>query len=168
MKRELPDMKKLTLGLALLAAAATSLPLAALAAPAPAAAAAPAQPMTEAQYAQYIGEVRQTVEAWRLAWELGDVKSYTGLYHPSFKGTAGSRQQWEQQRRARMTGRKDISVKIENLEARPVGAAAIEVRFVQHYTAGKKKDTGVKLMTLRREDGAWRITEESWSAGDKS
>jgi hypothetical protein len=49
-----------------------------------------------------------------------------------------------------------------------VGAAAIEVRFVQHYTAGKKKDTGVKLMTLRREDGAWRITEESWSAGDKS
>jgi murein L,D-transpeptidase YafK len=150
-------MKRIrTLALTLLAAAATSLPLAAAAAPAP------AQPQSEAQYAERVAEVKQALEAWRLAWELGDFKSYTRLYHSSFKGTARSHKQWEQQRRARL-GRKDIAVKIENLEARPLGDSEMEVRFVQHYTAGAHKDSGTKTMKLKRENGAWRITQESWT-----
>jgi murein L,D-transpeptidase YafK len=158
-------MKRIrTLGRALLAATAASLALVAAAAPAgvpPAAPAASAPAQTDAQYAERVGEVKQALEAWRLAWELGDFNSYRRLYHPSFKGTAGTRKQWEQQRRARLA-RKDIGVKIENLEARSVGDSAMEVRFVQQYTAGGHKDTGEKRMTLRRDKGAWRITQESW------
>ena len=153
-------MKRIhTLGWALLAAAAASLPFAAAAAPAAAVVVAPQ--VSEAQYAQQVVEVKQALEAWRLAWELGDVDNYIRIYDPSFKGTASSRKKWEKERRTRLA-RKDIAVKIENLEARPVSANEIEVRFVQSYTAGKRKDIGVKLMRLRRDNGAWHITRETW------
>ena len=150
-------MKRIrTLACALLVAAATALPAAAQT-PAPTTAA------TEAQYNDAVREVRQALEAWRLAWELGDFKSYQSIYDPAFMGAESSRKEWEQQRRSRLA-RKDIAVKIEKLEARLVNDSEMEVRFIQHYSAGRRSDTGEKRMTLKRVKGAWLITQETWKA----
>ena len=88
---------------------------------------------------------------------------YLRFYDPGFEGNADSRRQWERQRRARLA-REKITVKIENLRIDLAGEDRAEVRFVQHYAAGRIQDVGEKRLRLRRSGGAWRITRETWKA----
>ena len=110
-----------------------------------------------------VKEVEQAVEAWRLAWELGEPDMYLRFYDPSFKGSLESRKQWEQQRRARLK-REKISVKVDQLQVKLVSDTQADVRFVQHYAAGKIQDSGEKRLRMKRSGGAWRITQETWKA----
>lgn len=157
-QRGLPDMMGTrTLGWALLVAAALTVPAIAAAAGKQAQAKPPAAAQTQAD-----PEVRQALEAWRLAWELGEASTYLRFYDPSFQPQRGSRTTWEKQRRARLA-RKDITVKLEDVRTTRTGDDAVEVRFVQHYTAGRIKDVGEKRLKMKRVNGAWRITQETWS-----
>lgn len=108
-------------------------------------------------------EIEQVLEAWRTAWELGEWPIYQRFYDAQFHGHAGSRRAWEQQRRERLA-RKDVTVKIENLQVRLEDAFHADVRFVQRYTAPGHSDVGDKHLRLVRVEGAWRITQEDWKA----
>lgn len=135
----------------------------ALAAMAGAAVAAPNDGKAPAPSPERIKEVEQAIEGWRLAWELGEPDMYLRFYDPAFQGGKASRRQWEQERRARLK-REKITVKVENLQITLRSDTEADVRFVQHYTAGKIHDVGDKRLRLRRSGGAWRITQESWKA----
>lgn len=129
---------------------------------APSTAQAGAAPATAAA-AGRTAEVQQALQAWRQAWELGDVDQYLRFYDAGFKGDAATRQQWEQQRRARI-GKQKVSVRAEDVRTRMLNENEAEVQFVQHYSAGGHADVGDKLLRLRRVDGGWKITQESWKA----
>lgn len=120
-------------------------------------------PQTQEAPVDRRGEVQQAVQAWKLAWELGDADTYLRFYDPAFKGDAGSRQQWEKQRRARLANR-DIAVRLEQVRTRMLGDGEAEVQFVQHYTSGGHRDVGAKRVQMKRVGGAWRITGERWKA----
>jgi hypothetical protein len=106
-------------------------------------------------------EVEEVLEAWRLAWELGEWRAYARFYDPHFHDGARSRKDWERQRRTRLA-RKDVSVKLENVRVDLESAYRADVRFVQHYTAKAHTDVGDKRLHLVRTEGAWRITQEEW------
>ena len=108
-------------------------------------------------------EIEQALQAWKLSWELGEADTYLRFYDPRFRGQAGSRLAWEKQRRARLGNRK-ISVELQDLRIRVLSDSEAEVRFLQHYTSAAHGDAGEKRLRLRREGGAWRITEELWTA----
>lgn len=108
-------------------------------------------------------EIEQSVQAWKLAWELGEADMYLRFYDAGFKGDAPSRQHWEQQRRARL-GNKDIEVRFEKVRTRMLADDEAEVRLMQHYTSGQHRDVGEKRLQLKRVDGAWKITQERWEA----
>lgn len=108
-------------------------------------------------------EIDATLQAWKLAWELGEVEVYFGIYEADFRGDAPSRAQWEQQRRARV-GHGKVGLKMENLRIRVLSDSEAEVQFVQHYSSAGHRDVGEKRLRLRRSGGAWRITEERWTA----
>ena len=107
-------------------------------------------------------EVQQALEVWRLSWELGDADLYLRFYDPEFKGDAGSRKAWEQQRRARLANAK-INVKVEKPQTTLVSDTEAEIRFVQHYRSAQHQDVGEKVLKMRRTGGAWKITSESWT-----
>jgi hypothetical protein len=119
-----------------------------------------AQPEAAAP-AQAEPQVQQVLEAWRLAWELGEADTYLRFYDVKFQPQRGSRSHWEKERRARLD-RKEIAVRLENVRTRRMGDGEVQVRFVQHYASGGVKDVGEKRMKMRRVNGAWRITHESW------
>lgn len=123
--------------------------------------AAPARPDPESE--ERIQEVRKAVQAWQLAWELGDFDNYLRFYDPAFRGDLGSRKQWERQRRERLA-RKDIGLEVEDVQVKLVGRNQADVRFVQRYTSPEHSDVGEKRLRLRRVQGAWKITRESWRA----
>jgi hypothetical protein len=107
-------------------------------------------------------EIEQSLQAWKLAWELGEADTYLRFYDPTFHGQAQSRAAWEKQRRARLGNRK-ISVELQDLRIRVVSDSVAEVKFVQHYSSAAHGDAGEKRLRLRRDGGAWRITQELWT-----
>jgi hypothetical protein len=48
------------------------------------------------------------------------------------------------------------------LRIRVLGADEVEARFEQHYRSRTHSDVGQKLIRMRREGGAWKITQEVW------
>ncbi|GAB3663229.1 nuclear transport factor 2 family protein [Ramlibacter alkalitolerans] len=110
------------------------------------------------------GEIEQMLQAWKLAWELGEADTYLRFYAPDFRGDARSRADWERTRRARLARRR-ISVELESLRIRLLGDSEAEVSFTQRYAAGGHRDTGAKRLRLQRIGGAWRITGETWAQG---
>ena len=123
--------------------------------------AAPRQAKQAGAAPERVREVEQAIEAWRLAWELGEPDMYLRFYEPGFKGRAVSRAQWERQRRARLA-REKITIKVDRLRIALVSDTEADVRFVQRYSAGGHRDVGEKHLRMRRSGGAWRITQESW------
>ena len=107
-------------------------------------------------------EIEQALQAWKLAWELGEADAYLRFYDPAFRGQAASRAAWEQQRRTRL-GNRRIALELQDLRIRVVGDAEAEVKFLQHYSSAAHGDAGEKRLRLRRAGGAWRITEELWT-----
>jgi hypothetical protein len=106
-------------------------------------------------------EIEQAMQAWKLAWELGDADTYLRFYESSFRGDAPSRPQWEKQRRARLAN-KNIGVRFDKVRTRMLSDTEAEVQFVQHYTSGRHQDVGSKRLQMKRVGGAWKITQESW------
>ena len=145
-------MKKRTMLGALALLAGSSLAITAVARPA-----AVDVPQTK----ERVREVEQAVEAWRLAWELGEADTYLRFYDPAFRGRAASRKQWEKERRARL-GQRKIAVAVDKMQVRLVSQSEAEVRFRQRYTSAGHQDTGDKRLHMRRIGGAWKITREDF------
>ena len=106
-------------------------------------------------------EVLATLENWAKAWSERDVAGYLSFYGKNFQPAGGvSQAAWASQRRARIASKKQIEVKIEAPEIAVKGDTAT-VNFRQHYRDGKTQSSDNKLMTLTKEDGAWRIMREA-------
>jgi Flp pilus assembly protein TadD len=120
--------------------------------PAPPASAAPAT-STVAQEAQ------AAVQAWASAWSRKDVDAYIAAYTPAFTGGKG-RKAWEAERRARIEGKRSISVTLSDIETRTQGDKAI-VQFRQHYSADALKVSSRKTLELVKVSGRWLIQKES-------
>ncbi len=108
--------------------------------------------------------IRAAVDRWVKAWSQQDVASYLAAYGSGFGPPNGlSRTAWEAQRRARITAPASIEVRIEQVETRPRGDAAV-VTFLQSYTADQYRDLVRKTLRLARENGAWKIVGEESAA----
>ena len=131
----------------------------------PAAAPAPAPaPVTGAQPAAATapGEaVRQRLADWSAAWEARDSARYLGFYAPAFVPDQGTADNWKAARAARIAKARNISVKIEDLQIRPLNAGTVEARFRQVYRSDGFKDEVNKLQTWQQSGGQWFITRES-------
>lgn len=109
-------------------------------------------------------ELEQVVEAWRSAWESGDMETYLGFYDESANqdgryGIAAIRAHKEQ---VWATGAA-MHVGIENLEVHMNGGG-MAVSFMQDYQAGEYEDRGVKTLIFVSRGENWRIVSETWRA----
>ncbi len=106
--------------------------------------------------------VQAAVNAWAKAWASQNMQQYLAAYSPNFQ-TPGkqSRRQWEQERRARIEGKRSISVDLSNLQVQLDGDQAT-VRFVQAYRANTFSATSRKTLVLQRSaPQQWLIVRET-------
>lgn len=125
------------------------------ASPTPAAAPATAAAKSEASEK----EVEAALHAWASAWSKKDLKNYFDAYARDFDG-GKTRKAWEQERRARILGKRSISVKLTNVEVTVKGDKAT-ARFRQDYKADSLSIGGGKRIDLVRTGGQWLIVKES-------
>lgn len=89
------------------------------------------------------------------------MKDYYKAYAPEFKGKSGSRKAWEEDRRARILGKKKIKVELSNVKIKLNGDKA-SVSFRQDYNSDSLDVKSSKtLQLIKSKSGAWLITQES-------
>lgn len=142
------------------AAAATPLPApAAVAAPsaAPTPAAAPAATAVAAPRQK---DVEAAVQAWAAAWAAKDMNKYLGAYGKEFVPPGGvSRAAWEEERRKRIVGKANISVKLSDINVSVNGNSAT-ARFHQSYNGGSVTASSRKTLELQKSGDRWLIVKE--------
>ena len=124
------------------------------AAPAPApAASSPAAPNEDAK------DVQAAALAWAAAWARKDMEAYFASYTHDFNG-GKTRAAWEAERRARITGKRSITVNLSDFDIRVQGDKAV-VQVRQAYSADALKVASRKRLDLVRVSGRWLIQKES-------
>ncbi|MDX9821667.1 MAG: L,D-transpeptidase family protein [Syntrophales bacterium] len=106
-------------------------------------------------------EVVRFVEAWRSSWEKGDLSSYRSCYAKDFTSRSMNLDVWIAYKGALQRRYKKIRVRVEGLsvEARDGSISAV---FIQKYSAPGIKTSGKKKLDLKREDGKWKISRETF------
>ena len=127
-------------------------------------AAAPAKPATPPPANAAAGaekEVETTVRAWAEAWSDKNMSSYLANYGQSFDPPGKQvRKAWEEDRRARITGKSRISVKLSNLAISVQGNKAT-AKFKQDYSADALHVSSRKTLDLAKAGERWVIVKES-------
>ena len=124
-------------------------------------AAAPAAVAQKPAAATGSAEVESAVRAWAGAWAAQDMDGYLRAYGSDFKPAGGqSRKAWEDERRARIVGKSNINVSVQNLVVSIDGDVAT-ARFRQSYRADSLNVNSRKTLELVRHQGQWRIRKEA-------
>lgn len=106
-------------------------------------------------------DVAAAVRKWAKAWSDQDISAYIGSYSKDYKGASKqSRKAWEQERRDRIVGKPNISVKLENLDV-SVDANKAVAKFRQDYRGGSLEVTSRKTLELIKVGERWVIVRES-------
>jgi Flp pilus assembly protein TadD/ketosteroid isomerase-like protein len=106
-------------------------------------------------------EVQDAVQAWARAWASKDVSSYLAAYGKAFDPPgAQSRSTWEEERRKRITGKKSITVRLDNLTVSTDSAKAV-AKFKQVYKADSLSVSSRKTLDLVKTGDRWLIIRES-------
>jgi murein L,D-transpeptidase YafK len=109
------------------------------------------------------GAITERIEAWRAAWERGDLAGYTSFY--ASRARQGERRGTDDIRRHKAAlwrknppARVRLSdVRVQLHKDRPV--AEMRQEYADRAGGG---DTGIKTLTFERINGAWLITREEW------
>lgn len=134
-------------------AASTARPPAPTAAPVPAPAAAAAPDTSER-------DIGRAVKAWASAWSQRDMPAYYSAYTTDFKGKAKSREEWKNDRKDRIEGKKRIEVTVQGLQIKASGKLA-RVSLVQVYKSDSLSTTSPKVLVLENVGGKWLIQQEN-------
>jgi ketosteroid isomerase-like protein len=105
--------------------------------------------------------VESAVRAWAQAWAAKDMRAYLGAYGKDFDPDGGqSRAAWEEERRQRITSKRNISVGVSDLQININGNTAT-ARFRQAYKADALDVSSRKTLTLARAGERWVIVREA-------
>ncbi|MEL7640595.1 MAG: L,D-transpeptidase family protein [Solidesulfovibrio sp.] len=125
-------------------------------APGPAAAVPPAK----------AAEVASLIEAWRAAWERGDIGGYMAFYadgarQGNLRGKEAIRRQKEGVWRGASPGR----VAMEVVSVAPEGDGYAVVCAMDYQGKGRRESKGFKSLSLASSGGRLLIAQERWSRG---
>jgi len=105
--------------------------------------------------------LKQAVLAWADSWEKKNFKKYAGFYSETFKASKfPSKAKWIDYRRPRVLNKGRISVRVDNIEVKAVGANTREVKFLQRYESGTLRVRTTKKQLWVLEGSSWRIRSE--------
>jgi tetratricopeptide (TPR) repeat protein len=106
-------------------------------------------------------EVQASVQAWAKAWASKDVPNYLSAYGKEFDPPGKqTRAVWEEERRKRISGKRGITVKLENLVVTVDGPKAV-AKFRQDYKADSLSVSSRKTLDLVKTGERWLIIRES-------
>ena len=108
-------------------------------------------------------ELEELIEAWRLAWEKGDLNAYMDFYaENAVQGDRTGSRDIKQQKRGLWSRHKPVAVRLFDIQITIKGDAA-SAQMRQEYQSTDTRDAGIKTLYFQKSDEVWRIIREEWS-----
>jgi murein L,D-transpeptidase YafK len=106
--------------------------------------------------------LRREVEAWRLAWESGDVDRLLAHYSRAFQTDKQNFAEFAARKRQVLTGKEWVKIDLsrQSMFRSPGKDGVVFVTFDQQYTSNNFKNLMKKRQYWIREDGRWKIIYE--------
>lgn len=106
-------------------------------------------------------QVKGAVNAWKTAWQNGDIDAYLAAYAASFQPADGSkRAEWEKRRRYLLGYSRNINLRIDGEAFESITEDRAQISFRQFYRSDTYQDAVIKQLKLVRVDNLWLIEEE--------
>jgi len=107
--------------------------------------------------------LEELIEAWRHAWEKGDLNAYMDFYGESaVQGDRTGVRDIKQQKRGLWSRHKPVAVRLSDIRITIKGDTA-NARMRQEYQSSDTRDEGIKTLYFQKTDEVWRIIREDWS-----
>jgi ketosteroid isomerase-like protein len=104
-------------------------------------------------------DVRNLVNRWLASWQSGDMETYRSFYAPDFQSKGKNLDAWVSHKADANSKSKDIKISIDDLQIY-VEENITHVSFVQHYSSSILKDSGKKILKLKKINDEWKIYKE--------
>ena len=115
---------------------------------------------------QISGEVSRTIEAWRAAWEQGDLNAYMAFYADDAVQAGRRTARAIRAQKERLWGRVSPTlVQLSGLRLALDEKGGLRADMLQSYAdSAGHSDRGTKTLLLAFDGKRWQITREDWAA----
>jgi len=103
----------------------------------------------------------QRLRDWAAAWMSKDLNRYYGFYGDSFGPLKANKTKWMADRKRLVTKPGDISVVLDNIQAKTLSPTKAETTFHQSYKSSNFSDSMTKTLTWELVGQTWQIVKES-------
>ena len=119
-------------------------------------------PAADAAPARTDQAIDKVLSRWASAWSQQDLSAYLAVYSDDYQPQGKtSRAQWIRQQRVRVTQPESVDVTVSDVQVTAESADRARATFHEHYRAAGDDRDAVRHMVFVREDGDWRIRQES-------
>lgn len=119
-------------------------------------------PTADSAPAEASQAIDKVLSRWAHAWSQQDLSAYLAAYSDDYQPQGKtSRAQWIRQQRVLVTQPKSVNVSVSDVRVTAESANRARATFSEHYRAAGDEREATKHMLFVREDGAWRIRQES-------
>ena len=112
-------------------------------------------------------DVLGSLQDWLKAWQAKDIEKYGSHYADAFTHEKQDKKLWIEEKSEKFEKAGKIIVEMENPRVSIDGNWAT-VKFIQHYQSDSHKDTGTKVLIMKKEGGGWKIQSETWEPIEKT
>ena len=111
------------------------------------------------------GLLSSRTEAWRAAWESGNLDDYMAFYAPQAKqGSRGSAEAIRKHKLGLWDKAAPASLTLEDMRINVQGSTVTVAMRQEYADSNGGGDRGLKTLIFENINGQWLITQEKWSA----
>lgn len=101
------------------------------------------------------------LESWKNSWQAADIPKYFAAYSSAFSPPDNmDLATWKKKRTASLTRPKFIHVTIKDPVVELVTDNHLLITFTQSFQSDTYQDMVVKILTMVKEEGSWKISDE--------
>jgi len=106
-------------------------------------------------------EIKEVVAGWLAAWNGKDINAYSDYYSDDFETETMDRETWLHDKRIKFAASGPIEITAKKMEVSLTVEGAVVI-FEQTYKSPSYGDVGLKIISLTKRTGNWKIVSESW------
>lgn len=104
-------------------------------------------------------DIQNLINKWMTSWQSGDMENYRSCYASDFKSKGQNLDAWVAQKTAVNSKNKNVKISIDDLQI-VAGENIASAAFIQHYRSSIIKNSGKKILKLKKINNEWKIDKE--------